>query len=181
MHSRLFAAAAIAGVLLLVPDSADASCCEQGSHHMKAEAGCCDRHGVKPKPGEDNILLPFFETDPPLASVDDDPQFAPAPPVRQLTEVWFHRPVMVGRHILQGRYVIEHDNDRMARGKPCTHIYAYNNQKVPVVQFHCTHLERDRAHANTVVLATAGDGSMKRLLEFQFAGEIASHGVPAER
>ena len=26
----------------------------------------------------------------------NDPQLAPAPPVRQLTEVWFHRPVLVG-------------------------------------------------------------------------------------
>ena len=61
---------------------------------------------------------------------------------RQATDVWFMQPVRVGDTILQGRYVIEHDNDRMARGEPCTHIYAFNNQKTPIVAFHCMHLQR---------------------------------------
>ena len=116
-----------------------------------------------------------------LLPLENDPQLNPAPPVRQQTEVWFQRPVMVGRHILQGRYVIEHDNDRMARGEPCTYIYAYDDRTKPVVAFHCTHLERDRQGKNTVVLATISDGSMQLLQEFQFAGETASHGVPTER
>jgi len=47
--------------------------------------------------------------------------------------------------------VIEHDNDRMARGEPCTHIYAYNDRTTPVATFHCTHLERDRADEGVVV------------------------------
>lgn len=34
----------------------------------------------------------------------------------------------------EGRYVIEHDNGRMARGKPCTRLYAYNDQLTPVGQ-----------------------------------------------
>ena len=105
----------------------------------------------------------------------------PAPPVRQLAEVWFHRLVLVGRAILQGRYVIEHDNDRMARGEPCTHIYAFNDRTRPVVAFRCTHLERGRADQNTVSLATAPDGLMKVLTEFQFAGETAAHGYPTVR
>ena len=176
MYSKLIAIAGVAGLFLLAPVSADASCCDQSKHQMKAGAPCCDMpccadHAVKAKPKEMVWVLPL----------ENDPQLFPAPPVRQLTEVWFQRPVMVGRHILQGRYVIEHDNDRMARGEPCTHIYAYDNQKVPVVAFHCTHLERDRAGKNTAVLATVGDGSMQQLLEFQFAGEMASHGVPSGR
>jgi hypothetical protein len=110
-----------------------------------------------------------------------DPQLNPAPPVRQATEVWFQRPVLVGRAILQGRYVIEHDNDRMARGEPCTHLYAYDDRSTPVATFHCTHLERDRASQNVVVLTTVPDGNMQKLTEFQFAGENFAHGYPSVR
>ena len=176
MHGKLFAAAGMAVALLLAPASADASCCGQHKHEMKAGAACCDMpccadKAVKAEPKEVDLLLP----------VEDDPQLNPAPPVRQLTEVWFHRPVYVGRNLLQGRYVIEHDNDRMARGEPCTHIYAYNDRTKPVVAFHCTHLERDRHGANTVVLVSIGDGTMQQMTEFQFAGETSAHGVPSDR
>jgi len=188
MHSRLFAAAGIAGMLLLAPAAADASCCDQAKQ-VKGSASCCDMpccadHAMKMESKDLDVLalLPV-ENDPQLvlASLENDPQLFPAPPVRQLTEIWFQRPVRVGRHILQGRYVIEHDNDRMARGEPCTHIYAYNDRTKPVVTFHCTHLERDRTGTNTVALASIGDGTMQQLLEFQFAGEHAAHGVPSDR
>jgi hypothetical protein len=176
MHRTLFAAAGMAVALFLAPASADASCCDQAKKEMKAGAPCCDMpccadHAVKAEPKEVVLLLPL----------ENDPQLNPAPSVRQSTEVWFQRPVRVGRHILQGRYVIEHDNDRMARGEPCTYIYAYNDRTKPVVAFHCTHIERDRPGVNTAVLATIGDGTMQQLLEFQFAGEHAAHGVPSER
>ncbi|HEX8030707.1 MAG TPA: hypothetical protein VF491_19680 [Vicinamibacterales bacterium] len=131
---------------------------------------------MPPQADANNFVLqidPTFQ-DPQLASLD--PQLAPQATARQLTEVWFQRPVMVGRSILQGRYVIEHDNDRMARGEPCTHIYAFNDRTKPVVTFHCTHLERDRPNQNIAVIETKGD--MQVLTEFQFAGEAASHGVP---
>jgi len=180
MHSRLFAAAGVAAALFVVPVSADASCCDQvqASHQMKAGAPCCDMpccadHKMAVEPKDIDVLA--------MLPLDNDPQLFPAPPVRQSTEVWFQRPVRVGRNILQGRYVIEHDNDRMARGEPCTHIYAYNDRTKPVVAFHCTHLERDRNGTNTAVLATIGDGTMQQLLEFQFAGEHAAHGVPSGR
>jgi hypothetical protein len=181
MHSRLFAAAGVAAALFLAPASADASCCDQAKMHAQqktAGAPCCDMpccadHAMAVEPKEVDVLA--------MLPLDTDVQLFPAPPVRQLTEIWFQRPVRVGRHILQGRYVIEHDNDRMARGEPCTHIYAYNDQKNPVVTFHCTHLERDRNGTNTAVLATIGDGTMQQLLEFQFAGEHAAHGVPSGR
>jgi hypothetical protein len=179
MHSKLLAAAGVASLLLFTPAAADASCCDQtkmAGHDMKG--GCCDMpccadKAAKPASEEIDILA--------MLPLENDRQLLPAPQARQQTEVWFQRPVRVGGHILQGRYVIEHDNDRMARGEPCTHIYAYDNQKVPVVRFHCTHFERDRAGRNIAVLATIGDGSMQQLMEFQFAGETAAHGVPTER
>ena len=179
MHFKLLAAAGVASLLLFSPAAADASCCDQtkmAGHDMKG--GCCDMpccadKAVNAASEEIDILA--------MLPREKDLLPFPAPPARQLTEVWFQRPVFVGGHILQGRYVIEHDNDRMARGEPCTHIYAYDNQKLPVVRFHCTHLERGRAGENIAVLVSLSDGTMQKLLEFQFAGETAAHGVPTER
>ncbi|MFM8533300.1 MAG: hypothetical protein ACKOEC_06865 [Acidimicrobiia bacterium] len=156
MRHTLLIAAVLAGLVLL-PGRADAACCQAmpgQAHEMSAI----------------DMLL----------KLSADPQLAPAPPVRQLAEVWFTQPTLVGRAILQGRYVIEHDNDRMARGEPCTHIYAFDDRSKPVATFHCTHLERDRAGRNLVGLINDPSG-FKRLTEFQFAGEAAAHGYPGER
>lgn len=176
MHFKLLAVGAFAGLFLLAPAAADASCCDQKGHSAQHTQGaccdmpCCMAAKTGAEPSAEEILLSMM-----------DPQFGPAPPVQQRAEVWFHRPVLVGKSILQGRYVIEHDNDRMARGEPCTHIYAYDDQKTPVVAFHCTHLERDRADQNLVVVYTTSDGNLQKLTEFQFAGETASHGYPTVR
>lgn len=173
MHLNLLVVA-VAGLFALAPATAGASCCDQKAHAAQhSQAGRCDMPCCQDKVGAEPTIVEQF--------LSMDPQLNPAPPVRQLAEVWFHRPVLVGKSILQGRYVIEHDNDRMARGEPCTHIYAYNDRTIPVVTFHCTHLERDRADENTVVLVTTSDGYMQRLTEFQFAGETASHGYPTVR
>ena len=174
MPFKLLVVGAFAGACLLVPAAADASCCGQEGHKAQhAKAACCDMPCCQDKSGAEPSIVERF--------MSMDPQLSPAPPVRQLAEVWFQRPVLVGKAILQGRYVIEHDNDRMARGEPCTNIYAYNERTIPVATFHCTHLERDRADENIVVLVTTSDGYMQRLTEFQFAGETASHGYPTVR
>ena len=176
MHFKLLAAAGAAALLLTAPVRADAStccdkkdmpCCEQ-----KAEMACCagHQHAVKNDADALQMLLSFAQV---------SPQLSPAPPVRQSTDVWFMRPVMVGKSILQGHYVIEHDNDRMARGEPCTHIYAFDDRTKPVVTFHCTHLERERASKGIAVIERKGE--WEHLTEFQFAGESASHGVPSIR
>lgn len=156
MRHKLLIAAVLAG-LVLIPGRADAACCQAMPGHAH-EMSAIDM----------------------LLKLSADPQLTPAPPVRQLVEVWFTQPTLVGRSILQGRYVIEHDNDRMARGEPCTHIYAFSDRTKPVATFHCTHLERDRAGKNLVALVNDPLG-FKRLTEFQFAGEDAAHGYPSER
>ncbi|MEY4093940.1 MAG: hypothetical protein RLZZ53_1139 [Acidobacteriota bacterium] len=156
MRHKLLIAAVLAG-LVLIPGRADAACCQAMPGHAH-EMSAIDM----------------------LLKLSADPQLTPAPPVRQLVEVWFTQPTLVGRSILQGRYVIEHDNDRMARGEPCTHIYAFSDRTKPVATFHCTHLERDRAGKNLVALVNDPLG-FKRLTEFQFAGEDAAHGYPGER
>lgn len=164
MHLKFLAAAGVAAFLVMTPARADAACCD------KKVMPCC---GQQPMPCCDQDAVQVLLS---LAPLQPDPQLNPAPPARQLTDVWFMRPTMVGKSILQGHYVIEHDNERMARGEPCTHIYAFDDRTTPVVAFHCTHLERGRAAKNIAVVATKGD--MQVLQEFQFGGETASHGVP---
>ena len=153
MHSRLVGVITPIVLTLLLPAGVQAGGSEQA---------CCDNKAQRH-----------------VSSVAD-PQLSPAPPIRQLAEVWFLRPTLIGKAIVQGHYVIEHDLDRMASGEPCTHVYAFGNRQKPIATFHCTHLERDRVAQNQVVLATMADG-MQKLMEFQFAGEYAAHGYPPER
>jgi hypothetical protein len=167
MHFKLAAAIVTALMLMLPGRAAAASCCDQAPMPCceKAMASCCDKHDHATEVSAIDMLLSM------------DPQLSAAPPVRQTIEVWFKHPTWVGKSIVQGRYVIEHDNDRMARGEPCTHVYAYDNREKPVATFYCTHLDRPRASQPTVGLITTPDG-MKKLTEFQFAGESAAHGYP---
>jgi len=168
MHLKFLAAAGAAAFLLASPAPADAACCDQKM------MSCCETR-VMPCCADQDALQILMA----VAPLQNDPQLNPAPPVRQLTEIWFKDPTFVGKSILQGHYVIEHDNDRMARGEPCTHIYAFDDRSTPVVTFHCTHIERNRTSQNIAVLANWGD--MKVLKEFQFGGETAAHGVPSLR
>ena len=103
-------------------------------------------------------------------------------PVRQTIAVWFHKPVKVGDRILLGKYLIEHDNDRMARGRPCTYIYAASDPRLPVVAFHCRHVKKPLSTQPTLVMRSLGDANgMTELVAFQFAQETAAHGVPTKR
>jgi hypothetical protein len=168
MHHKFLAAAAFAAALFFLPSPTFASCCDQAPGCCdKAMAACCEHSGHA---SDINVL----------ELVPIDTQIGATPNARQTFEVWFKNPTWIGKVIVQGRYVIEHDNDRMARGEPCTHIYAYDDHEKPVATFHCTHLERERTNANTVGLITTPDG-FKRLTEFQFAGESAGHGYPTVR
>jgi len=102
--------------------------------------------------------------------------------IRQSATVWFYRPVKVGDRVLFGKYIIEHDNQRMARGWPCTYIYAASDPQLPVVAFRCRHLERAKATANTVIVKSRGEPAIPtELIAFQFAGETSAHGVPVRR
>jgi hypothetical protein len=167
MHHKILAAAAVAAVLIFLPSPASAACCDSDHACCGTAMACCE-HG---SPASDISVLNLL----PL-----DTDIAPLPAARQAFEVWFTKPTWVGKTILQGRFIIEHDNDRMARGEPCTHIYAFDDREKPMATFHCTHLERGVAGQNTVVLITMPDG-WRKLTEFQFAGESAAHGYPTVR
>jgi hypothetical protein len=99
------------------------------------------------------------------------------PEVRQQALVRFWSPVRVAGKLLMGKYIVEHDTDRMARGEPCTHIYDFYSKKLAAA-FHCTHLTRPPSGTATVSI-TPRPQLPGVLTEFQFAGEADAHGVPA--
>lgn len=167
MRTMVFGALVAAGALALSVRPAEASCCdhEHAACCDKLTAACCRE---KDDPIARAVLLP---------NLPDEPR-----PTRETMVVWFQKPVKIGNRVLQGKYVIEHDNNRMARGGPCTYIYAASDLQLPVLAFHCTHLERARSTAPTLVLRSLGEANgMKELVAFQFAGEIGAHGIPVTR
>lgn len=127
MRLKLFVVVLMASGL--VPAAALANepgCCEPGAdkcamacckHDQLANAdGCCE-------PGVDKCVMPHSKHDQPADDVElllslgggltTADELMP-PPVRQRAVVWFHRPVWVGRNVLMGKYIIEHDTARRA-------------------------------------------------------------------
>jgi hypothetical protein len=146
--------------------AAPKACC--ASHAMAAPAApmaCCSHGGAMALPADDPaVAMAGLGLVNPL-------------PVKYI-DVVFRDPVRVANTVLMGRYVIEHDDERMARGEPCTYVYEADDLRAPVVTFHCEHLERPAAGTATILLGPSINPSIKTLKEFQFGGETASHGVP---
>ena len=67
--------------------------------------------------------------------------------------------------ILQGTYIFEHDDERMARGEPCMYIYTSNKGKPgdKVASFHCTPVERPVAKNVVISVAMTPDPDVWRL------------------
>ena len=148
--------------------AADAACCKASP--------CCSQASGKAVARIDGRELPIF----PPGSEWQEPSERP---VREYARVEFRDPVKVGDKILFGTYVIEHDTERMARGGPCTHIYKFNDRRLPVVAFHCRHLNREKHEQASVTLRRLPDPSTKlyELVEFQFENDGDAHGVPGIR
>jgi len=88
--------------------------------------------------------------------------------------------VMVKRTLVSGTVLVVHDDAKMARGEPCTTFYRFDKvkgQQEALVSFHC---KPRRAEAvGTATFATVPtDVGIKRLVEYQLAGETEAHGVP---
>ena len=162
-------------LVLLAADTRAAAATGCGDDKCCSSAACCTHRA-----GE--ILLDPMDSG--LAVVAPGLEWpTDSLPVREYAKVLFRDPVRVGRHVLMGPYVIEHDEERMAQGLPCTHIYAANDRRLPVVAFHCRHLVRQAGSKATVTLRRLPDPStrMFELVEFQFEGSTEGHGVPNDR
>src|SRR2546423_452996 len=111
--------------------------------------------------------------------------FAPttkaAGPRREKALVEFTETVKLQGVLLRGEYIFVHDEERMTRGEPCTYIYRnVNGQEGElVVAFHCVHMEHAKADHFTIRLNKRNTPyDTPELVEFQFAGDTASHRVP---
>jgi hypothetical protein len=102
-------------------------------------------------------------------------------PTRRSAVVRFLRPTIVAGSFIIGTVVIEHDDDKMAKGEPCTTVYRYKSKTElgePLVSFMCVPQDRPLAtkfEATLVQTVSWPD----RLTEYQLVGESEGHGVPA--
>jgi hypothetical protein len=105
-------------------------------------------------------------------------------PVRQSAVVTFERPTWVAGELLVGRYLIVHDEERMAQDGPCTALYRVGAPTAPaeeVIAFRCIPRERKAASGFTATVTSNrahGIDVFDTLTEFQFAGDMEGHGVP---
>jgi hypothetical protein len=103
-------------------------------------------------------------------------------PKRQSAAIYLTEPTLVGSTIVQGPVLFVHDDERMARGEPCTTIRLFEPGSGPtesLVSFHCIPTRRPIARAFTIrTRPNTIDGYGCVLTEFQFAGESEGHGVP---
>ena len=104
---------------------------------------------------------------------------------KRWTVVNLTEPVLVGRQILMGTYLIIHDDAKMTKGEPCTTIYRFDPKTGPkeqVVAFMCLP-HRGAASATNTLTVRSGDGwlGVSTLQAYAFAGDDENHGVPAGR
>ena len=101
---------------------------------------------------------------------------------RQWTVVNFVDPVMVRDHLLMGPYLVVHDDERMAKGEPCTSIYRFDPARGPQgleVEFVCFPEQREICSRTTFSVRRSPDLGINVVTEYQFAGDPEVHGVPA--
>jgi hypothetical protein len=91
----------------------------------------------------------------------------------------FDRPTTVAGTVVQGRVVIVHDDEKMAKGEPCTTIYrsaSGDRRGKALVSFHCVPIQRPVTEYLRVTCATVGGTEV--LKEYQFGRDTEGHGVP---
>jgi hypothetical protein len=102
---------------------------------------------------------------------------------RQSAVVWLKEPTLIVSTIVQGPVVFTHDDDKMARGEPCTNVYLWEPGKgrgEEVASFHC--IPTARKAASRFTFRTEPNVDLEfgcTLMEYQFAGDTEGHGVPS--
>jgi hypothetical protein len=115
---------------------------------------------------------------PAAVATTGDPGASP----RQQAIVNFAHPTRVATEILMGRYLVVHDDAKMARGEPCTSFYPLEtpgDAHEEAVSFTC--LPHTRPMVDRFTIATDWDTALKVyiLTEYQFAGDTEGHRVPS--
>jgi hypothetical protein len=106
-------------------------------------------------------------------------------PTKKSAVVTFTTPTIIAGAAALGSVVFEHDDARMARGEPCTTVYAFdtatNARGDLIVAFMCLPRERPVASKFEAICSRAAIGGPDRLVEYQFAGDHEAHGVPLSK
>lgn len=92
--------------------------------------------------------------------------------------VTFRRPTLFHNVVLQGTYVVVHDDYAMTTSdQPCTHVYRYENGQAGelVVSFRCRPVKAVKAERTR--FRTRPGKPLDQVLEFQFAGQGEAHQV----
>jgi len=94
----------------------------------------------------------------------------------------FNEPVQLMGVKLKGEYLFVHNDDAMAAGEACTHVYKgqAENPDQLVASFHCTPASRAKVGNFTVRTMLISPGQYD-LREFQFSGSTEAHLVPAAK
>ena len=107
----------------------------------------------------------------------------PSVGARQQGIAFFLVPTQVAGVVVQGKTLIVHDHQKMARGEPCTTVYGYHGkQATPLVSFMCK--PEARPVTKKMVVTCVHNNftwSTDVMTEYQFAGEPEAHGVPSSR
>ena len=102
-------------------------------------------------------------------------------PAVKWAAVNFTDTVMIAGAFVTGPVVFVHDDERMARGEPCTTVHRLDAVKGPgeeIVAFHCKPRWGKKAPEKfTKSTRTQPDGP-PILTEYQFAGDEEAHAVP---
>jgi hypothetical protein len=100
---------------------------------------------------------------------------------RDSAVVEFANTVKLGGVLLRGKYLIVHDEERMARGEACTYIYRGDqiNEAKLVTSFHCIHVERETTPTLKITMThRSSPYETPEVIEIQFAGSNEGHKVP---
>lgn len=102
-------------------------------------------------------------------------------PGKQFAVVEFADKVKLMNVLLVGKYLFVHDDEKMARGEPCTWIYRQTPGQPDelILSFHCRPIERKPVDHFTVTVVRLSDQfDLRELKEYQFAGSNEGHRVP---
>jgi hypothetical protein len=89
---------------------------------------------------------------------------------------------MIAGAFVSGPVAFVHDDDRMARGEPCTSVHRFDPVKgigKEIVSFHCTPRWGKAPASFTKATVRPPDGPPV-LTEYQFAGDEEAHIVPVK-
>jgi hypothetical protein len=101
---------------------------------------------------------------------------------REEAVVEFTETVKLMGVLLRGQYLIYHDDDKMAEGKPCLYIYSMKAGKRDklVTSLHCEPVERKAATEFNVTYAPRNTyNAIREVREIQFAGVAKAHRIPS--